>query len=87
MNIGLPLSLVVLVSFVALQIAALPSFSSDVFSFRSSLSPLSLVPWTRGIRSGFIEKRGDSSNFETGSNGSEFLWLIQDTYEGQSFFE
>jgi hypothetical protein len=82
MNCRLPLSLVVLVSFATLQISALPSFSSDVFGFRSSL-----VPWTREIRSGFIEKRGDSSNFETESNGSEFLWLIQDTYEGQSFFE
>lgn len=25
--------------------------------------------------------------FETAANGSAILWVIQDTYEGQSFFE
>ena len=81
MHCKLPLSLVALVYFATSQTAALPSFSRDAFGLRSSLS--SLVSRTR---SG-VEKRQDGSDFETGTNGSEFLWLIQDTYEGQSFFE
>jgi len=60
--------------FLTLQMTALPGF-------RSCLA--SLVPWDTSL-----EKRQlDNSNFETENNGSEFLWLIQDTYEGQSFFE
>jgi len=81
----IPFSLVALVHFAALQIAALPSFSRDAFGLRSSLS--SLVSRTQASRSGIVEKRQDGSNFETETNGSQFLWLIQDTYEGQSFFE
>ena len=77
--------LVALVSYATLQIAALPSFPSDVFGLRSGLS--SLVPRTWETRSGMVEKRQGSTNFEIGNNGSQFLWLIQDTYEGQSFFE
>ncbi|KIM85230.1 glycoside hydrolase family 16 protein [Piloderma croceum F 1598] len=68
------LSLVALL-FLALQTTALPGF-------RSSLG--SLVPWETSL-----EKRqlDNSNKFETENNGSEFLWLIQDTYEGQSFFD
>jgi len=33
-----------------------------------------------------MEKR-QGTNFETGTNGSKFLWVIQDTYEGQTFFD
>jgi len=70
----LPLSLVALLFFATPQTTALSGF-------RSSLA--SLVPWETSL-----EKRQlDNSNFETEKNGSEFLWLIQDTYEGQSFFE
>jgi hypothetical protein len=85
MHHRLPFSLVTLVSFSIFQIAALPTFPSDIFGLRSSLS--SLLPWTRETHSSVVEKRQSSTNFETGSNGSQFLWLIQDTYEGQSFFE
>lgn len=75
----LPFSLVILVSITALQTAGLPGLASAV---RSSLS--SLI--SRETRSDIV-KRQSSNNFEIGTNGSQFLWLIQDTYQGQSFFE
>jgi hypothetical protein len=80
MSHKLPFSLA-LAFFAALQTAALPSFSDDAFGFRSRLVPL--VPWETRT----VEKRQDSGNFETNNNGSKFLWLIQDTYAGQTFFE
>lgn len=33
-----------------------------------------------------LEKR-QAHNFETSANGTNFLWVIQDTYEGASFYE
>ena len=74
--------LAILVPFSALQTTALPSISSDAAKLRSSLS--SFLSWTWETR---LNKRQDDTNFETGTNGSEFLWLIQDTYEGKTFFE
>jgi hypothetical protein len=74
--------LAILVPFSALQTTALPSISSDGTNLRSTWS--SFLSWTWQTR---LSKRQDSSNFETGANGSKFLWLIQDTYEGKTFFE
>jgi len=81
---GLPFSLVALLSFATLKTTAFPSFSGGTFGLRSSLS--SLIPRAWGIPSSSMEKR-QGTNFETGTNGSKFLWVIQDTYEGQTFFE
>lgn len=72
----IPLSLLLLV-FLPAGTAALPSLSDSAFNWRSSLPSL----W--GKRD--IEKRNGS--FETAANGTEFLWIIQDTYEGKSFFD
>jgi hypothetical protein len=33
------------------------------------------------------QKRAASKNFDTNPNGSSFLWVIQDTYAGSTFFE
>ena len=86
MRCKLQLLPVVLASSLALYTAALPSISDDVFGLRSTLS--SVIPRIWGARSwSNVDKRQSSGNFETGSNGSEFLWLIQDAYEGQNFFE
>lgn len=41
-----------------------------------------LVPQSLGGR----QKR-QAHNFETSANGTNYLWLIQDTYKGSSFFE
>lgn len=73
MHCQLPLPLIALLSLVTLQTAALPSLRS-------------LIPRTWDRLSGDLEKR-QAHNFETSSNGSEFLWLIKDTYQGKSFFE
>jgi len=69
---SIPSPIIALLPFALLQVSALPSLSGD--SFTSSLS--SLVPrlWKR-------------TAFETGTNGSQFLWLIKDTYEGKTFFD
>ncbi|KIM86174.1 glycoside hydrolase family 16 protein [Piloderma croceum F 1598] len=77
--------LLALVSSAALHTAALPSFSDDTFGLRSRLS--SLIPRRWETRWSNVGKRQASSTFETDANGSEFLWVIQDTYEGQSFFD
>lgn len=75
MYCNLPMSLVALLSFATVT-TALPSFSGRTLGLPSSLKLSSL--W-----GGSVEKR----DFEIGTNGSEFLWIIQDTYEGQTFFE
>jgi hypothetical protein len=36
------------------------------------------------LRSRSVEKR---ANFDSNRNGSTFLWLLQDTYAGKTFFE
>ena len=41
-----------------------------------------LVPRSLGGR----QKR-QAHNFETSANGTNYLWLIQDTYEGPNFFK
>jgi len=79
-------SIFALAFFGILQTAVLPSFLSDTFGSRSTLSSLVARSWEpRSINA--EQNKQDGSNSEIGTNGTEFVWLIQDTYEGQSFFE
>ncbi|KAH7930995.1 glycoside hydrolase family 16 protein [Leucogyrophana mollusca] len=64
----------------ALDSAASPNFFHDPLGLTSGLS--SLVP---GSRATSLDKR--AGKFDTMSNGSTVLWVIQDTYEGQTFFD
>jgi hypothetical protein len=70
------MSLVALLSFATVT-TALPSFSGRTLGLPSSLKLSSL--WGGSV--------GKRENFETGTNGSQFLWVIQDTYQGQTFFD
>ena len=46
-----------------------------------------LPGWT-SKETGQMDKRdGMSGGFETEPNGTEYLWVIEDVYEGQNFFE
>src|SRR5271170_5818627 len=58
------------------QSAGLPSLSIDHLKFVSGLSSL----WP-------LHTRKRSLDLDTNPNGSTFIWVIQDTYEGQNFFE
>ncbi|KZP31323.1 glycoside hydrolase family 16 protein [Athelia psychrophila] len=75
---GLPLSLVLMV-LLPVGTAALPGLSDGTFDWRSSLPSL----W--GKRS--AEKRSSTGAYESEANGTEFLWITQDVYEGPSFFD
>lgn len=62
-------------------------------TLRLALVALSLVLGAQAIQLPIIDagprplnKRG-SGGLEAEPNGTEFLWVIEDTYEGQNFFE
>lgn len=55
---------------------------SRTFRWGAALSLLTLSLGARGV---VTDAR--ISNLETGLNGSTFVWTIEDTYEGQTFFE
>ena len=60
--------------------------------------PSLFEPWTEGLNSLWqkpslnagdsrqLEKR-QSTAFDRNPNGSEFLWVLEDTYQGKTFFE
>lgn len=60
---------------------------SETMAFPSILSNIN---WTAGLQSlGSFEwpKTTSPTKRETAPNGSTILWVIQDTYEGSTFFE
>lgn len=65
----------------------------------TSMLPSFLDPWSESLDSLWwgqnlttedtrqLEKRQSSSAFDHNPNGSEFLWVLQDTYQGNTFFD
>jgi hypothetical protein len=65
----------------------------------TSMLPSFLDPWSEGLNSLWWEpglnanstkllgKRQSSGAFDHNPNGSEFLWILEDTYQGNTFFE
>lgn len=79
-------------------VAALPSVTNES---PTSMLPSLLEPWSGSLDSlwrkpglnaddsrQFERRQSSSSNaFDHNPNGSEFLWVLQDTYQGDTFFE
>ena len=62
----------------------------------TSILPSFLASWSDSLRwkpslnadgTTKPEKRQTINAFDHNPDGSEFLWVLQDTYEGQTFFE
>ena len=56
-------------------------------SWPDSLNPLR---WRQSLRTddvGRLEKRQSANAFDHNPDGSQFLWVLQDTYQGKTFFE
>ena len=62
----------------------LPSFLS---SWPQSLNSLRREPSLKTDGVAQFEKRQSASAFDHDSDGSSFLWVPQDTYQGNTFFE
>ena len=65
---------------------------NSVATWINGLNPL--TAWsssrTRGDSEQHLAKRqgqGDGTDFDRNPDGSAFLWVLQDTYEGETFFE
>ena len=60
-------------------------------TWATNFNPLSWrTPHTRCDSEQTLEKRqgqGDGTAFDRNPDGSAFLWVLQDTYEGETFFE
>lgn len=41
----------------------------------------------QALQLGSVNKRQSSGGFEMEPNGTEYVWAIEDVYEGQNFFE
>jgi len=65
----------------------------------ASMLPSFLDPWAKGLSTlwrtpspstdytGRLGKRQSTTAFDRNPNGSEFLWVLEDTYQGNTFFE
>ena len=60
-------------------------------TWMTNFNPLSQrTPHTRRDSKQTLEKRqgqGDGTAFDRNPDGSAFLWVLRDTYEGETFFE
>ena len=64
------------------------SILSRFFSFWSE--SLNLLRWKPSLKANDtvqFEKRQSDTAFDHNPDGSQFLWVLQDTYQGETFFE
>ena len=65
--------------------------STSVATWTRSLNPLGWrSPTPRHDPEQNLAKRqgqGDGTDFDRNPDGSAFLWVLEDTYEGETFFE
>ena len=74
------------------QIAAFPAFDPNfVATWTRNLNPLAWksLHASRGPEQNPAKRQGqgDGTDFDRNPNGSAFLWTLQDTYQGETFFE
>lgn len=74
----LPTSLMALLALATVQTAASQTLS------RSSLLSLGLLQVLHLANAASPQIR---TSYETSNNGTNFVWIIQDTYDGHNFFE
>ena len=71
--------------------AAFPTLdSTSITTWAENLIPLRWIPHARLESKQNLAKRqgqGDGTAFDRNPDGSTFLWVLQDTYEGETFFE
>lgn len=54
---------------------------------RLAVAVLTFVLGAQALQLGSLTKRQSGGGFETEPNGTEYLWVIEDVYEGKNFFE
>lgn len=73
------------------ETAAFPALDmASVATWTKDLNPLRWRSHIRRDSGQNLAKRqgqGDGTDFDRNPNGSAFLWVLQDTYEGETFFE
>ena len=83
----------VALSLLAHETAAFPALDpTPITAWTRNLNPLSWRISQAARRDSVpnLEKRqgqGDGTAFDRNPDGSAFLWVLQDTYEGEGFFE
>ena len=73
------------------ETAASPALNStSITTWAKHLNPLRWASFICPDSERNLAKRqgqGDGTAFDRNPNGSAFLWVLQDTYEGETFFE
>ena len=87
----LPTCLFAILALLPHETAAFPALdSTSIATWAKNLNPLRWGSDTRRDSRRNLAKRqgqGDGTAFDRNPDGSAFLWLLQDTYEGETFFE
>lgn len=74
------------------ETAAFPTFDpTSVTTWAKNLNPLTrkslYADRTPEQNLAKRQGQGDGTDFDRNPDGSAFLWVLQDTYEGETFFE
>ena len=87
----LPTCLFAILALLPHETAAFPALDpASVTTWTKNLNPLRWRSHARHYSEPSFAKRqgqGDGTDFDRNPNGSAFLWVLQDIYEGETFFE